>query len=159
MGKAYVGIGSNLGDRRAHLALAQRELASLPNTQLLAISPIYETPPVGPHPQDPYLNAAALLETTLPPSTLLQELRRVEAMTGRPPESQRIKWGPRTLDLDILLYDYRVLSSDRLVVPHPLMHERWFVLKPLCDIAPHAVHPLLEMTVEALLRDLEEKRS
>ena len=108
-------------------------------------------------PQEKYLNAAAEIETQLDPYDLLDELAKIEASAGRTPLDKRIKWGPRTLDLDILLYDERVISSDELVVPHPMMHDRWFVLRPLADIAPSVVHPTLEMTIADLLRDVEEK--
>lgn len=154
---AYIGVGSNLGNRQAHLSLAQDELARLPQTQLVAFSPIYETQPVSPIPQGPYLNAAAHLATRLDPFQLFESLYEIERLAGRPPRSQRIKWGPRTLDLDILLYDQQIISSDHLVVPHPLMHERWYVLKPLADLNPNLVHPVLQMTVGDLLKYIETK--
>ena len=157
MARVFIGIGANLGDRAANIELARRALAQLHQTKLVQFSKIYETEPVGPMPQEKYLNAAAELETRLDPYDLLDELAKIEATTGRTPLDKRIKWGPRTLDLDILLYDDRVISSDELVVPHPMMHDRWFVLKPLADLAPGIVHPTLEMTIADLLRDVEEK--
>jgi 2-amino-4-hydroxy-6-hydroxymethyldihydropteridine diphosphokinase len=157
MAKVFVGIGSNLGDRAAHIALARAELAILPRTKLVAVSPVYETAPLGSVPQGPYLNAAARLDTDLDPYDLLDALHAIEAKAGREPPQRRRKWGPRVLDLDILLYDNRVISSDELVVPHPLLHERWFVLRPLADLAPQVVHPLLEMTIGDLLLYLEQK--
>jgi 2-amino-4-hydroxy-6-hydroxymethyldihydropteridine diphosphokinase len=158
MAKVFIGIGSNMGDRAAQIALARRELAALPQTSLAAISPVYETAPVGPLPQGPYLNAAARLETLLDPHTLLVALRAIEAGAGRQPLDRRQKWGPRELDLDILLYDNRVIAGEGLVVPHPLMQERWFVLRPLADLDPQVIHPLLKVTVGELLRDLELKQ-
>jgi 2-amino-4-hydroxy-6-hydroxymethyldihydropteridine diphosphokinase len=156
MAKAFVGIGSNLGDRGAHLALARAELGALPRTSLAAFSPVYETAPLGPVGQGPFLNAAARLETELDPYDLLDALRAIETKAGREPVGRRPKWGPRVLDLDILLYDNRVVSSDELVIPHPLMHERWFVLRPLADLEPRLVHPLLEMTIGDLLLYVEQ---
>jgi 2-amino-4-hydroxy-6-hydroxymethyldihydropteridine diphosphokinase len=155
MGRAYVGIGSNLGNRQQYVETARREMARLPGTELVAFSTVIETDPVGPVPQGKFLNAAAGLETTLSPRALLEALAAIEAGTGRQPRQHRPPWGPRTLDLDILLYDERVISDDRLVIPHPLMHERRFVLQPLAEIAPEAVHPVLEMTVAELLKDLD----
>ena len=157
MARVFIGIGTNVGDREANIALARRELAELPATRLTGFSEIYETAPVGPIQQGRFLNAAAQLQTELGPIELLDELRRIEHLAGRTPEAKREKWGPRTLDLDILLWDRRVISHDRLVVPHPLMHERWFVLKPLCDLDPTAVHPVLETTVGQLLEYVQQQ--
>lgn len=158
MAKVFVALGSNLGDRRAHLETARRELACLPETSLLQFSPIYETAPVGPPGQDPYLNAAACIQTALDPYDLLDRLRGIEKLCGRTDRKRRIKWGPRTLDLDILFYDDRIISSEELVVPHPMLHERWFVLKPLADLAPQWVHPILEMAIQTLLAEVEKKQ-
>lgn len=151
MTRVCIGIGTNVGDRRAHLALARRALAALPETRLLAFSDSYETAPVGPIDQGDFLNCAALIETAISPHDLLAHLRDIERQAGRPPEDHRVKWGPRPLDLDILLYDDLVMDEGDLVIPHPRMHERWFVLKPLADVAPHAVHPRLHVTVAELL--------
>ena len=155
MARVFIGIGSNLGDREAHVRLAHKRLAKLPQTSHVALSPVYETEPVGPVPQDKFLNAAVELDTTLAPESLLDALGAIEAEGERPPHEQRIKWGPRTLDLDILLYDQHVISSDSLVVPHPMMHERWFVLKPLADLDATVVHPVLQMTIGELLNYVE----
>jgi len=158
MTHVFIGIGSNQGDRQALLQLARKHLGRLPETRLVAWSPIYETEPVGPVPQGRFLNAAAELDSQLDPCSLLEHLKRIEELAGRSPAEQRIKWGPRALDLDILLYGNAVVSLDDLVVPHPLMHDRWFVLKPLADLNPDIVHPLLEMTVGELLKCLEKAR-
>lgn len=152
----YIGLGSNVGDRAGHIRAARRALESLPATGLIAFSPVYETNPVGPIPQGRYLNAAARLETALPPIELLAHLTAIEHAAGRPPHPQRIPWGPRTLDLDLLLYNQQVITTAELVIPHPRMHERWFVLKPLADIAPHVVHPVLGQTIHDLLRRLPD---
>ncbi len=155
MARAFIGIGSNVGDRAGFIELARRELSRLPGTSLTRFSQIYETEPVGPVAQGPFLNAAAELDTALDPFELLDEIVRIEELAGRPPEERRVKWGPRTLDLDILLFGSRVISHDELVVPHPMLHERWFQLKPLADLDPNVVHPALEMTVGDLLKEVE----
>lgn len=154
MAFACIGIGTNLGDRRAHLELATRELRHLPATDTVHLSPTYETEPVGPGEQGRFLNAAAAIETTLPPGELLGHLLRIERLAGR---EREVKWGPRTLDLDLLLYDDRIIETEDLTLPHPHMHERWFVLKPLNDIAPEAIHPTLGKTVRELLTEVEEE--
>ena len=156
MPRVFIGIGSNEGDRQGFIDLARQELGRIDRTRLVAFSDTYETEPAGPIPQGPYLNAAAELDTALDPFDLLDVLTSIELLAGRPAPVQRVKWGPRTLDLDILLYGQRVISGDDLVVPHPMMHERWFVLKPLADIDPQAVHPVLEMTVGELLKYVEK---
>lgn len=145
---ALIGIGSNVGDRREHLDLARRELEHLPHTAGVTFSPIYETEPVGPIVQGPFLNAAAALSTTLEPLDLLAHLRRIERLAGL---RTGPRWGPRFLDLDLLLYDDRVIETEALTLPHPRMHGRRFVLEPLCDIAPNAVHPVIGRTVRELL--------
>jgi len=154
MARVFVGIGSNVGDRLAHLALARRGLAQLADTTLVGLSPVYETDPVGPIPQGKYLNAAAEIHTHLTHIRLLEALRRIEQLAGREAIDQRTKWGPRTLDLDLLLYDQQVIRSDQLVIPHPQMHDRWFVIKPLYDLDPNLVHPVLLVTIGQLLQRL-----
>ncbi|MCC7146939.1 MAG: 2-amino-4-hydroxy-6-hydroxymethyldihydropteridine diphosphokinase [Phycisphaeraceae bacterium] len=153
MERVYIGLGSNLGERQEHLHLAEHALGKLPRTKLVGFSPIYETQPVGPGPQPAYLNAVALVETSLSPRELLGELLTIEKKAGR--TAPHPHWGPRTLDLDILMFGTRVLSDDKLLVPHPLMHDRWFVLKPLADLDAGAVHPVLQMTIGELLAELE----
>lgn len=131
---AYVALGSNLGDRSAHIEAALAALAALPGTRVAARSAIYETPPLGPAGQQDYLNAAAALVTTLSPHDLLDALLTIEQTRGR---LRRERWGPRTLDLDLLLHGETVLNDPHLTLPHPAMLGRAFVLVPLCDIAPH----------------------
>jgi 2-amino-4-hydroxy-6-hydroxymethyldihydropteridine diphosphokinase len=155
MTRVCIGIGTNVGDRHGHLAQARRAIAALPQTGGPAFSDSYETAPVGPIEQGDFLNAAAVIETDLPPRDLLAHLREIEQQAGRAPQSQRVKWGPRPLDLDILLFGDLILDNDDLTIPHPHMHERWFVLKPLADVAPNAVHPRLKTTVAELLRQVE----
>lgn len=157
MAKAYIGIGSNVGDRQAHLETARRGLASLALTELVVLSRAYETAPVGPVEQGMFLNAAACVETALSPAELLAGLGRIEAHAGRASKEARIHWGPRELDLDILFYDDLIINQDNLKVPHPQLENRWFVLRPLADIAPTLVHPKLGQTVEELLHRLEHR--
>jgi 2-amino-4-hydroxy-6-hydroxymethyldihydropteridine diphosphokinase len=148
MVRAYVGIGANLGDRAAQVCFARRALDDLSDTRVTACSEVYETAPVGPGEQRPYYNAAVELETGLSPESILRGLLAIEQQAGR---HRREKWGPRTLDLDLLLYGERVISTEELSVPHPFLHERPFVLRPLADIDPGLVHPLLQMRVSELL--------
>lgn len=139
---AYVALGSNLGDRRGHLEAAFAALAALPGTRLLGRSAIFETPPLGPAGQQDYLNAAAALSTTFSPHALLDALLAIEQSRGR---VRGERWGPRTLDLDLLLHGNTVTRDARLTLPHPSMLQRAFVLAPLCDLAPDLVladHPL-----------------
>jgi len=133
---AYVALGSNLGDRRAHLAAALLALDALPATRLLAASPVYETAPLGPAGQQDYLNAVARVATTLAPHALLDALLAIEQSRGR---VRRERWGPRTLDLDLLLHGDTALQDPRLTLPHPAMLGRAFVLTPLHDLAPDLV--------------------
>ncbi len=149
--RAYVGLGSNLGDRSAHLLLGLSALSRLPDTHLLRLSPVYETEPVGP-PQPPYLNLVAELETGLPPRALLGEMLAIEKALGR---ERRERWGPRTLDLDLLLYGDLVLKEEDLTVPHPRLHQRAFVLVPLLDLLPEGRHPLLDQSFRELLASLD----
>ena len=148
MAKAYVGIGSNLGDRAAHVAAAVARMNALPETKVLGVSSVIETDPVGPAGQDKFLNAAAELETELAPAALLAELQGIERDLGR---VRAERWGPRTIDLDILLYDDRVVEAPELTVPHPRMCEREFVLGPLAELAPGLVHPVERRPVRELL--------
>lgn len=128
---AYLGLGSNLGDRRGHL---RRGLAQLPD--VVRVSPVYETDPVGGPEQDPYLNCVAELRTAATAAALLEAARAAEADAGR---VRTVRWGPRTLDVDVLLVGDEVHDSPELVVPHPRMWERGFVLVPLADLAPELV--------------------
>jgi 2-amino-4-hydroxy-6-hydroxymethyldihydropteridine diphosphokinase len=133
-----VAIGSNLGPREAHVAAAFSALGALPGTRLLARGPITETAPVGGPPQGPYLNAAALIETTLAPLDLLDHLLAIEQRAGR---ERRERWGPRTLDLDLLWSPGLILDEARLQLPHPRLAERAFALEPLLALAPEARDP------------------
>lgn len=144
---AYVSIGTNLGDRAEHLVAALRGLAALPDTRLVACSPVFETAPYGPPPQGPYLNATAHVATSLAPRALLDGLLAIERRAGR---VRSVVNAARTLDLDLLLYGDRRVDEAGLVVPHPRLAERAFVLEPLAALAPALVHPLLGERIETL---------
>jgi 2-amino-4-hydroxy-6-hydroxymethyldihydropteridine diphosphokinase len=142
MSFAYVGLGSNLGHPRRRLARALTELARLPRSALVAASRNYLTAPVGvSEPQPDYVNAVAALRTALAPGAMLHHLRAIEHRLGRRRERRERRNAPRVLDLDLLLFGRRRLASTRLTVPHPRMHERAFVLRPLLDIAPAVTIP------------------
>jgi len=134
--RAAIGLGSNLGDRAAHLDAARRELATL--GEIVATSSVYETAPVGGPDQGPYLNAVVVLDTELPARRLLEECLAIEAAAGR---QRRERWGPRTLDLDLLVYGAETIDEPGLTVPHPRMRERRFVLDPLAEAWPGATLP------------------
>ncbi|HEX6988782.1 MAG TPA: 2-amino-4-hydroxy-6-hydroxymethyldihydropteridine diphosphokinase, partial [Bacillota bacterium] len=136
--RAYLGIGANLGDRRGQLREAVRRLASEPGIHLMGVSPLYETAPIGLLDQPAFFNAVLAVDTTLFPSALLATCKRVEAAAGRLPG---VRWGPRPLDVDILLYGDLGLAGPDLEIPHPRLAERAFAMRPLLDLAPDAALP------------------
>lgn len=145
---AYLSLGSNLGRREATLAGARALLSATPGVAVTASSALYETDPVGgPEGQGPYLNAVLRVETALSPRALLQVALDAEAHFGR---RRAERWGARTLDVDLLLYGGEVRREADLVLPHPRLHLRRFVLDPLCDLAPGLPHPLLGRTARDL---------
>ncbi len=146
--EAYVALGSNLGDRSAALARAVEGLRATPGIELVSASSMWETDPVGPGPQGPYLNAVVKLRTTLTPRALLDRLLELEREAGRVRTSERN--APRVLDLDLLLHGARRLDEPGLELPHPRLHERAFVLEPLAELAPDLVHPIRGETIAAL---------
>ena len=146
--RAFIGLGSNLesvfGDRRANLEKALERLSRTDGIRIVKVSSVYETAPMGPRDQGLFLNAAAELATRLQPEPLLDVLLAVEDGMGRVRER---RWGPRVIDLDLLLYGQRVMKTKRLTLPHPEMAGREFVLAPLAEIAPLAIHPVSGITV------------
>jgi len=145
---AYIALGSNVGDRERHLRAAFAALRALRGIRDVVASRVYETDPVGPGKQRPYLNAVARVTTELPPRDLLDELLAIERSEGR--ERGGVRNAPRTLDLDLLLYGESEIDEPGLVVPHPRMAQRAFVLEPLCDLAPDLVIPGVRAPVSAL---------
>ena len=157
----YIGLGSNLEGPAKQVRRALKALGRLPQTRLLGVSNLYRNPAIGPGRQPDYVNAVAAIETGLEPHVLLDALQAIEADQGR--TRTAVRWQPRTLDLDLLLYGRRVIDDGRLTVPHPHLHERAFVLKPLLDIAPDLHIPgrgdvatLLAGVPHAGLRPVEE---
>ena len=136
MAEAALGLGSNLGDRKAHLAGAVRALETWDGIQITAISSLWETPPWGLEDQPHFLNACVLIETSLAPIEVLEACLAIERDHGR---ERSLHWGPRTLDMDVLYYDDVEMSEGRLILPHPRMLLRSFVLAPLAEIAPEKV--------------------
>jgi 2-amino-4-hydroxy-6-hydroxymethyldihydropteridine diphosphokinase len=156
---AFLSLGSNLGDRLGNLRRAIDKIEESGRIEIKEISPVYETEPVGRQDQGWFLNLVLRIQTSLEPLALLERLQSVEDGMGRTREKES---GPRNIDLDILLYDDRVVDLERLTIPHPRMHERKFVLVPLTQIAPELLHPGLQRSVEELLtlcRDKSEVRS
>jgi 2-amino-4-hydroxy-6-hydroxymethyldihydropteridine diphosphokinase len=150
--RAYVGLGANLGDREATMRAALELLAQLQGVHVLEVSSFRETEPVGVLDQPRFLNAAAAVETTLSPRELLDTLLGVERVLGRTREGPRL--GPRTIDLDLLLYGEEIVDEAGLTVPHPRLHERLFALEPLHELEPQLVVPG-RGPLETLLRNLE----
>jgi 2-amino-4-hydroxy-6-hydroxymethyldihydropteridine diphosphokinase len=151
MANAFVGIGSNLGDREDHLRRAVELLAAEDAISVLASSQLRETEPVGPVAQGPFLNGAVQVETELAPRALLERLLAIEERLGR---VRRERFGPRTIDLDLLVYEDAVVDEPGLTLPHPLLHERRFALEPLAELAPDLEIPG-RGSVSALLSKLE----
>ncbi|MDE6889972.1 MAG: 2-amino-4-hydroxy-6-hydroxymethyldihydropteridine diphosphokinase [Eubacterium sp.] len=143
----YLSLGSNLGDRMAYLKQGIAELDALEACKVCEQSGIIETEPYGGVPQDCFLNCVVRIETVLNPQQLLEALHKIEANAGR---TREVHWGPRTLDLDILLYDQVTVNTPQLTIPHADMHNRSFVLEPLCEIAPWYRHPVLHKTIQQL---------
>ena len=140
MTRVFIGLGSNQGDSEAHLDQALEGLSRLPRSALIRCSPRYWTAPVGDTAQPEFLNAVAELDTALEPLDLLRRMQQIEDDLGRARDSGR-RWGPRTIDLDLLLFGHAVIRHTDLVVPHPRLASRAFVLKPLADLAPRLEIP------------------
>ena len=153
MATVYIGIGSNLGDRQKN-CLRAIELLQKRGIVVTKQSSLYETEPWGYKDQPQFINMAIEGETEFNPKELLMVLKNIESEIGR---EESLRWGPRKVDLDILLFDTIILTEDSLEIPHPLLHKRDFVLKPLCEIASDIHHPLLKMSISDLLQQLFKK--
>ena len=150
---AYIGLGSNLGDKKANCRKAIALLAK--SVRVVRVSSLYCTEPIGYTDQDEFVNAVVEIETGLSPDELLRQCRSIEDELGR---VRTVRWGPRTIDVDILLYGTLMIETPELTIPHPLLHSRRFVLVPLCEIAPQAFHPKLRKTASDLLLDLQDRQ-
>lgn len=148
MKKAYIALGSNLGKRIENLKRALELLNMEQDISVLKVSPVYETAPVGGPEQGQFLNACASLETDLPPEELLLKMLHIEDELGRVREE---RWGPRLIDLDLLIYEDKIVNTELLELPHPRLVERGFVLVPLADIAPKLIVPGYDKTITELL--------
>ena len=148
---AYIGVGSNLEEPLRQCRLALQNLTGVNDTRLLRTSSFYRTEPVGVSEQDPFINAVAEIRTELSPRTLLGALKAIEQEMGR---RESLRWGPRVIDLDILLYGQDIVQEEDLVIPHPEFHKRRFVLAPLCEISSYVIHPVFGITIQGLLTRL-----
>ena len=153
---AYIGFGSNIGDRLVHIQNAIQTLSKTEGITLQKISSLYKTDPVGYEAQAQFLNGVAAIHTTLSPLSLLHTLKDIETAIGR---KHRIRWGPREIDLDILIYGDLCVQTEKLIIPHPEMHLRGFVLVPLAEIAPDLVHPVFQVSIQTLLNHFEDDKT
>ncbi len=156
MHSAYIGFGSNIGNRLSYIENAIHTLSQAKGITLQEISSLYETDPIGYETQAKFLNGVVAIKTRLSPHTLLHTLKEIEITVGR---RHRTRWGPREIDMDILIYGDTCLQTSNLVIPHPEMHLRRFVLVPLAEIAPDIVHPVFNKTIQTLLERLEDDKS
>jgi 2-amino-4-hydroxy-6-hydroxymethyldihydropteridine diphosphokinase len=155
--RAYIGIGSNLGNRRAHYQKALELIAALPKTRIIKRSSLYESEPHG-DAKNWYVNGVIEIETEFLPDKLLQRLQAIEQAMGRRKTPQTKKWASRKIDLDILLFENQTLDTQILKIPHPEIHNRRFVLVPLSELAPHVTHPRLGVTIVELLAHLKDDK-
>jgi 2-amino-4-hydroxy-6-hydroxymethyldihydropteridine diphosphokinase len=153
MKTVYIGIGSNMGDPLKNCNDSVKRIVELENCKIISVSSFYLTEPFGMTEQDWYINGAVSLETGLSAFDLINKLSEMEASMGR---VRKIKWGPRVIDLDILLFGHDIIDSERLMVPHPLMHLRRFVLAPMAELAPDLIHPVIGKSMTELLRSIPE---
>jgi len=153
--QVYIGVGSNIGNKKENFLEALDRLAKLPDTKILKESSLYESEPLG-DAKDWYVNGAIEIETKFKPDTLLQKFKNIERAMGRKKVKKR--WGARIIDLDILLYDAAIVKKKNLRIPHPEMANRKFVLIPLSEIAPQVVHPELGVTISELLINVKDNK-
>ena len=154
--RVYIGIGSNLGDRRANTVEAVARVKELPTTKVVRSSSFYESEPLG-DAKTWFVNSVIELETELAPEQLLKRLQAIETAMGRKRVAGK-RWGSRIIDLDILLVDQDVIAKRALKVPHPEMHKRRFVLMPLAEVAPQVIHPQLGRSMSALLATVKDEK-
>ena len=152
---AYISIGSNIGEKLLNCRKGISALTKPGRSVIIGQSNFYKTRPVDYTDQDWFVNSVVKIEITLDPFQLLYELKTIESEAGRTEDP--IRYGPRILDLDIIFYDNIVINSSELIIPHPKMHKRSFVLKPICDIEPELVHPVLKMDMQYLSDNLDDK--
>ncbi|MCH7517497.1 MAG: 2-amino-4-hydroxy-6-hydroxymethyldihydropteridine diphosphokinase [Candidatus Dadabacteria bacterium] len=153
MQRVFIGIGSNLGDTIGNCKIALDEIENF--AEIVRISSLYETEPVGNEDQPNFINSVVEINTDLSPHELLTHLKSIEDKLGR---VRGEKWGPRVIDLDIIFYDDLVMKDDDLIIPHPRAHLRRFVLEPICEIAPDFIHPELETSILELLEKLGDSK-
>lgn len=153
--QAYIGIGSNLGNKKENYQEARERITKLPKTKIVRESSLYESEPLG-DAKEWYVNGVILIETELKAELLLQKFKNIERAMGR--KKVRKRWGARIIDLDILLFDNMILEKKNLKIPHPEMQHRKFVLVPLCEIAPQVVHPVLAMSISELLIHVKDEK-
>ena len=151
----YIGVGSNIGDKANNCRKAIAAINRCEGCMVEAESPLYETEPVHLESQAWFVNGVVRIRTALEPETLLARFKAIEHAMGRGPG--KVRFGPRILDLDILFYDDSVLHTRVLQIPHPRLHQRRFVLRPLCNLAPELVHPVFGQTMESLLSNLKDR--
>jgi 2-amino-4-hydroxy-6-hydroxymethyldihydropteridine diphosphokinase len=150
---AYIGFGSNLGDKLDYCEKAIFEILKIDRQKLLAKSSFYKTQPIGYTSQDWFVNGVIKIETDLEPHELLQTLKAIESQLGR---AETFRWGPRAIDLDILFFDDAKIDTEGLQIPHPLIQDRQFVLIPLAEIDQNFIHPVLNKTIRELLNNFKE---
>jgi 2-amino-4-hydroxy-6-hydroxymethyldihydropteridine diphosphokinase len=155
--RVFIGIGSNLGDRKAHYYEALERVAKLPKTRIVKGSSLYESEPLG-SAKTWYVNGAIEIETEFTPEQLLRRLKAIEQAMGRKKKARTKKWTSRTIDLDILFFDNRVVDTRSLKIPHPELHNRRFVLLPLSELAPNLTHPRFGVTISRLLAALKNDK-
>ncbi len=149
----FIGIGSNVADPVSNCLESIDRIAAFARSKVLKRSSLYRTEPVGVHDQEWFVNCVVEVETRHNASTLLRILQKIENDMGR---VRKERWGPRTIDLDILLYGQEIIAEDDLIIPHPELHKRRFVLVPMCEIAPYAIHPSYGISMMGLLNRLED---
>ena len=149
---AYIGIGGNMGEKEKNVKVALELINNSYHTQITKTSKFYETKPMGYLKQEDFLNCAIEVKTLLMPLELIRFLLSIEKELKR---ERVIRWGPRTIDLDVLLYDNIISSQEEIILPHPRMQDRMFVLEPLCDIAPYVIHPILNKSIIQLKKEIE----